>query len=131
MINMCEFYYNEDGTKIAILVSPGFGAGWSTWSGKSLAYDKRVIEWWLTHRDDSVYMRELDKFGDNSVKKATEKLFQSWGYDHVYFGGVNDIKELIWIDCNRRFRITEYDGAEDIEFCDKVDYIIAPTKGTV
>ena len=129
MINMCEFYYNEDGTKIAILVSPGFGAGWSTWNDRNLAYDRRVIKWWLTYKDHDAYMKELDKFKDNPVKEATEQLFRSWGYDHVYFGGVNDISHLTWVDCERPFRITEYDGAESVEFLDTHDYIIAPARG--
>ena len=37
---MVEKYYNENG-ELGVLYSPGFGAGWSTWSNEELAYDKR------------------------------------------------------------------------------------------
>ena len=46
-----EVYYNEDKTKYAVLVSHGFGAGWSSWNDPSVAYDKRVVEFWLTHHE--------------------------------------------------------------------------------
>ena len=42
-----EKYYNEDKTCIAVLVSRGWGAGWSTWNNKEMAYDKRIIEAFL------------------------------------------------------------------------------------
>lgn len=125
---MCEFYYNEDGTKIAVLVSPEFGAGWSTWNDKALAYDKRVIEWWLAHKDDEKYMNKLTDFHENFLQAAAQELFQSWGYGPVYFGGLRDIEEIKWADCNRPFHIVEYDGAEGIEYLDWIDYIMAPSK---
>jgi hypothetical protein len=38
-----EVCKNKKG-QIAVLVSGGFGAGWSTWNQPELAYDKRVVE---------------------------------------------------------------------------------------
>ena len=109
---MCEKYI-QDG-KVAILVSRGFGAGWSTWEGKELAYDKRVVEFWLSHKDDEEYLRQLDAYEKNEIKRNASKLFKSWGYNDVYFGGFADI-ELVWIPVGTPFVITEYDGAESIE----------------
>lgn len=43
---MVEKYYNENG-ELGVLVSGGFGAGWSTWNSNELAYDKRIVEKWL------------------------------------------------------------------------------------
>lgn len=43
---MVEKYYNKNGS-LGVLISPGFGVGWSTWENKNLAYDKRIIEYWL------------------------------------------------------------------------------------
>ena len=44
-----EYYWNEDHTEIAVLVSVGFGAGWSTWNEKELAYDKRVVDLFIEY----------------------------------------------------------------------------------
>ena len=79
---MCEKYI-QDG-KVAILVSPGFGTGWSTWEGKELAYDKRVVEFWLKHKDDKEFMEDLDSYNDNANKKAAKKQFKEWGYEDVF-----------------------------------------------
>lgn len=43
---MMEKYYNEN-DELGVLISVGFGAGWSTWNDEGLAYDKRIIEKWL------------------------------------------------------------------------------------
>ena len=106
--------YTKDG-QTAILVSPGYGAGWSTWGKNELAYDKRIVEFWLKHKDDKEYLNKLDKaFEDNEVKKEVNKLFESWGYENVYFGGFKDIR-IEWLPVGTQYRITEYDGYESIE----------------
>ena len=46
---MVDLYYNDDHSCYAVLVSHGFGAGWSSWNSEEIAYDKRVIEWYLEH----------------------------------------------------------------------------------
>lgn len=104
--------YVKDG-KVAVLVSPGYGAGWSTWEGKKLAYDKRVVEFWLQYKDDEVFPEE-----------AAKKLFYEWGYEDVFFGGFNQIK-IVWLEPGTKFRITEYDGFESIETDDSVDWCVA------
>ena len=103
--------YEKDG-EVAILVSPGFGAGWSTWNQASLAYDKKVVEYYLEHKDDDISEEEL------------EKAFNEMGYDHVYFGGYDQI-EIVWLPKGQQFRITEYDGSERIRFPEDYDWDIA------
>ena len=119
---MCEKYI-QDG-KVAVLVSPGFGAGWSTWGAKELAYDKRVVEFWLSHKDDKEYINQLDTYKKNETKEKASKLFKSWGYDHVYFGGFEDIK-LVWIPVGTLFVITEYDGSEEIQTIGSIKWTTA------
>ena len=115
--------YTKDG-QTAILVSPGYGAGWSTWGKNELAYDKRIVEFWLEHKDDEEYMKKLDKYDNNEVKENAEKLFQSWGYEGTYFGGFKQI-ELVWLPIGTLYRINEYDGSESIETNDSVDWNVA------
>lgn len=128
---MAEYYYNEDGTKVAVLVSPGYGAGWSTWNNSELAYDKRVVEFWLAHKDNEKFMEEIDSFSYHEkvpALKEAEEFFKSIGYSRIYFGGFNQI-ELEWVPVGCRWRIDEYDGSEHIEFLSMDNYNYVPAKG--
>ena len=128
---MAEYYYNEDGTKIAVLVSPGYGAGWSTWNDDTLAYDKRVVEFWLAHKDNEKFMEEIDSFSYYEkvpALKEAEDFFKSIGYSHIYFGGFNQI-ELEWVPIGCRWRIDEYDGSESLEILSMDNYNYVSAKG--
>ena len=114
-------YYNEDKTKFAVLVSYDFGAGWSTWCAHCLAYDKRIVEFWLVHKDDEKWMKECEIYGSlsrpesDAHKEAREFFTNVIGLERCpYMGGFNDI-ELEWVPVGCRFRINEYDGAESLE----------------
>lgn len=117
-----EYYENEKG-QVAVLVSTGYGAGWSTWNQRALAYDKRVVEFWLSKKDDENFMKEIRSVSDNDAKKMTRELFESFGYTDVYFCGLADVV-LVWVDKGRHFRIFGYDGYESIEFLEDDDYIV-------
>lgn len=106
--------YEKD-NKIGVLISPGFGAGWSTWAPDdfpiNVALDKRVIVKWL----------ELTNEWDGRDK------FEKWLYEitdgaYVYLGGWRDL-ELVFVPKGSMFRINEYDGDESIEFFDKSHYM--------
>lgn len=109
-------YYNEDKTKFGVLVSYGFGAGWSTWEKPELAYDRRVIEFWLAHKNDAQWKKDISTYSRemNPVLKEAYAFFKSIGYNDVYFGGFANC-ELEWVPVGARFRINEYDGAESLE----------------
>lgn len=119
-MNSVELYWNPEHSEYVVLVSYGFGAGWSTWECPELAYDKRVVEFWLAHKDDEEWMKTVDNFGFGSTKEsqahreATE-FFKSIGYENVYMGGFSDIC-LEWVPRGVKWRINEYDGSESIEF---------------
>jgi hypothetical protein len=82
--------------KVAVLVSPGFGAGWYTWhSIEELVYDPSVVEW--------VERQELDKI----------QAYVGLKYPAVYCGGLEDL-EVNWVPVGAKFRIDEYDGAESL-----------------
>lgn len=92
-----EKYYNENKTAIAVLVSPGWGAGWSTWNNKEMAYDKRIVE---------AFLENIDSY-------EIEELCKEWSYDSCYAGGWNDIR-LEWVPVGKRYYITENDGHEHL-----------------
>ena len=106
--------YEKDG-KIGVLVSPGFGAGWSTWNCPQLAYDKRVIEYWMGQKG-------IDLYNDEMMEKV-ESQFSAWGYGNTYFGGYNRLK-LKWVAKGEPFQISEYDGFEELKVLDMKDYIV-------
>lgn len=113
-----EYYENEHG-EIAVLVSHDFGAGWSTWNTKELAYDKRVVEFWLKHKDDEKFMNTVAERGgfgcvQSEANKEATNFFESIGYGRLYLGGFKDIY-LVWVPKGLPFKITEYDGRESIE----------------
>ena len=96
--------------KVAILVSRGYGAGWSSWASngeeQDVLFDEDIVKAVLAEDFDSV---------ENicSVK-----------YPDFYTGGINGL-EVCWLDAGTMFRIGEYDGAESVEIFDKSSYIIA------
>lgn len=121
-MNNIERYWNEDHTKYAVLVSSGFGAGWSSWEGKELAYDKRVVEFWLEHEYDKEWMRTVNQtkysssIPQSDANKEAVAFFKSIGYeDCPYLGGFSSI-HLEWVEAGRKWIIREYDGSEALYF---------------
>ena len=81
--------------KVAVLVSPGFGAGWSTWADypEAALYAPDVVEWIEAGKPDD----------------GTDEAFEKYGYT----GGLRDI-EIEWLPLGTRFKIDEYDGSESL-----------------
>ena len=118
-----ELYWNPEHTKYAVLVSRGFGAGWSTWEGKELAYDKRVVEFFLKHKDDKNWMRSIDIFIESEAHEEASEFFKSIGYTNCpYMGGFSNI-HLEWVPVGKIWRMKEYDGSESIVYQEDEDWV--------
>jgi hypothetical protein len=104
-----EKYKNEDG-KIAVLVSGGFGAGWSTWNdhGDFLAMDKTVVEMKIR----------------GSTEDEVQEYCNGANDDAPYMGGWAGA-EIEWVTEGEAFRVTEYDGSESLEIIGEIDGMIA------
>lgn len=113
-----ETYKGKEGC-IAVLVSHGWGAGWSTWNEPALAYDKRIIELFMRLTKDE---REQVAHG-NEYFDWVRKHVVKWGYTSVYWGGFADCC-IEWVPSGVPFRITEYDGNESIEFLDMKNWMV-------
>lgn len=131
-MNNVELYWNDDRTCYAVLVSHGFGGGFSSWGAPELAYDKRVVEFWLAHKNNREWMSTVDnfewRFNGKIIRPASiahdeaSQFFKSIGYERCpYMGGFAQI-ELKWVPRGSKWRINEYDGAESIEYETKVDW---------
>ena len=96
----------KDG-KVGVLVSPGFGAGFSTWGYPTEAiFDPTLIE-----------LVENEK-----VQEAVDYCEAKWEDD--YSGGVQDLR-VFWVPEGTKFQITEYDGSESLDIRDSVDWNVA------
>ena len=87
--------------KVAVLYSPGYGAGWYSWNKHlpKIVFDPAIVKLVLEERFDEL------------------ETFMILKYPDVYLGGLKDL-EVEWVKIGRLFRITEYDGNEDIEYKD-------------
>lgn len=86
--------------KVAVLVSPGYGAGWSTWNRAEHAdcmFWPEVVAW-----------VEGGKVGDCPirVKDGADDYFCNLGAEQL---------RIEWVPVGCQFKIAEYDGAESIE----------------
>jgi hypothetical protein len=87
--------------KVAIIYSPGSGAGWFTYnmSHPELIYHPKLVE--LIEKDKKHLMSE-------------EWMKENLGFDDIYIGGWQDVK-LEWLPEGTLFYIDEYDGSESIQ----------------
>lgn len=83
--------------KVAVIVSPGYGAGWSTWAtnlGEASIYAPDVVAWIEDGKpDDAVRVEGFERYG--------------------YTGGLYQA-EVEWVPKGARFIIDEYDGHESL-----------------
>jgi hypothetical protein len=95
--------------KVAVLYSPGFGAGWYSWArnnNQQIVFSPELVE--AVERGDSY---------DQKTKLA-ESLFPG-----EYSGGAGQLK-IEWVSEGTQFEIHEYDGSETIQFADR-DWLMA------
>ena len=114
---MGKYIREIDGVKyVGVVISPGFGAGWSTWNGLNPC-DGEFIDFLL--EKGTIYKGE-DEDEEWRVRIDKNVVYDYWcytrGYKDIFCDGVNDGFEIQWIKEGTLIRITEYDGAESIEY---------------
>jgi hypothetical protein len=84
--------------KVAVLISEGFGAGWSTWNDEypDMLFDPEIAQ-----------MIEDDKSEDQIMQAAVKK------YPKAYLGGLDGLV-VKWLPLGTQFIVEEYDGDESI-----------------
>jgi hypothetical protein len=97
--------------KVAVLVSPGFGAGWYTWNREEnsevMLFDPEVVAW-----------VEGGKVG------PAPSMEEKYGWEYFYDGGAGDLV-VRWVPVGAKFRIDEYDGAESLVLESEEKWVIA------
>lgn len=104
---LCRFPRMEKDGKVAVLYSPGCGAGWATWNGDEW---KPLL---TTHRD--IVQAVLDGDRKKAGKLAEQLIREAVGQADVYVCvlGAGDL-EVEWLTKGSQFEIEEYDGSESI-----------------
>ena len=99
----------ERGGRVAVLYSPGFGAGWSTWNVEHqevLCMDSEIVQAVI----------------DNDIPKAVRIAEQKC--PGIYTGGAKKLS-VEWLEKGEKFEIEEYDGSERIRIIAAIDYMTA------
>jgi len=95
---------------VAVLYSPGYGAGWSTWADteirEAVLFDPAMVE-----------LVEAEKWEEL-------KAFVALKYPTLYTGGLEDL-HIEWMPQGTQFIVEDYDGNESITRRDTTDWYIA------
>jgi len=91
---------------VAVIVSPGFGAGFVTWNDSISPFEPKIVK-----------MVESGK----KLEITSEWCKENLGIEDVYCGGVKDL-EIVWIKKGSRFSINEYDGSESLYIDSELPY---------
>ena len=95
--------------RVAVLYSPGFGAGWYSWHNiEELLFDPKVVD------------MVLEKTSAETIELYCQEVYGT----KSYYGGAEDL-EVKWLPIGTHFRIHEYDGSETIEIREEIDWKVA------
>jgi len=89
--------------KVAVLYSPGFGAGWSTWN------DDKYREF-LLHDEKLVELVEFNQ--QDKIEEYVKSVFPG---KYVCVLGADQLR-VEWVYPGTQFIITDYDGSEYIDY---------------
>jgi hypothetical protein len=93
---------------VAVVYSPGFGAGWYTWNKEhpELIFDPNIVK----------YVEDQDD--------AALRSYLGLKFPNIYVSNYNDLA-VEWVPVGTAFRIDEYDGNESIVTKDEDDWFVA------
>ena len=95
--------------KVAVLISPGFGAGWYTWHGK----------------EELIFHPEIVKLvEENRHSEITEELLQNLLNTDDYICDLGASELIIeWLPIGISFEINDYDGYESLRTQESLDHV--------
>jgi hypothetical protein len=94
---------------VAVLVSRGYGAGWSTWMSD---YPECLF-------DPVLAQMIIDGADEMEIATVAQKR-----YPDAYLGGLDGL-DVEWLPVGTKFRVDEYDGAESIEYLGDIYWEVA------
>lgn len=99
------------GGMVAVLYSPGYGAGWYTWNLDT------------PYGTDIIFDPEMVQAVESGDKQALRAYVDFW-YPETYTGGLESLT-IAWVPEGALFRIEEHDGYESIHTLTDPDFIRA------
>jgi hypothetical protein len=96
--------------QVAVLYSPGYGAGWSTWNPErfeEMLFDPQIAD--IRDRGDADWEKKAQAIA--LVK-----------YPDAYLGGLEEL-QVRWLPVGTQFRVNEYDGNEELDIKEQMDWI--------
>lgn len=97
--------------KVAVLYSPGYGAGWSTW----IAYE---------YGDEVLFDPGLVSLIESKSEYEKLEAYATLKWPNAYLGGLEQLT-IMYIPQGTKFRVVEYDGNEIVEIQTNVPWKIA------
>jgi hypothetical protein len=96
--------------QVAVLYSPGFGAGWFTWNSTfpECIFDPEIVR---------MLEKETDRY---EIAQFAESKYG----EEFYSGGADDLI-IMWLPEGTKFIINEYDGSESIQLEKNMDWMVA------
>lgn len=112
--------------EVAVLYSPGYGAGWSTWSSDPVEREKLMFDPSIVYMVEQMHdvPEELDWQTHVNQWMSNISEYMEANYPHFYDGGAEDLC-IAWLPEGTEFRIDEYDGSETLELKQKMPWVTA------
>jgi hypothetical protein len=105
--------------KVAVIYSPGYGAGWYTWHGKEeLIFLPALVDHILKCDEKEAFIEE------DKVKDIVADAFGEEYASEIYLGGCENLR-VHWVPVGTEFIIEEYDGSESIRYRSSEEYLRA------
>ena len=101
---------------VAVIYSPGFGAGWYTWNQCRINFEYAAVLLFDPILVDLVIQKQANEYdGDacNAIKKQIVARAEEL-CPEGYYGGVDNLV-IEWIPIGSQFIVNEYDGSESIQ----------------
>lgn len=92
---------------VAVIYSPGYGAGWSTWA----EHPERDL---LLFEPDIVQLVLDRDAGDITTTEFLDQVDMIWQLKQYESYCSPDKLCVVWLPVGTKFRINEYDGSESI-----------------
>lgn len=104
---MSDRVYNSKG-EVAVVISPSFGSGWSSWNDvRDCMFSPVVVDWVL-----------------KGSKKTESPDFHSL-FGEGFHDSAKDDLVVVWVKAGEKFILHEYDGSESLRFERDFSWIVA------